>query len=628
MSIIDQIKPPAARKCSSECETAGAMLAEEARALMAGGMSIRGAASELGMSKSALQRVLSGQAGGGKRRGRPALAVLSDAEAEAARALVAKGMSEVMALRVLAAQGRLGPEASEAVAAPRKSKHSIPPAMRRQIKVPQSLRDYANGPRRFELRQMTTPRGLDQIIDGERSRIEPGDWFVFDDMTANFGWWRENPHGASASAKAYGVEVTRGQLLAGLDYASLAFLDFELLSREGESYRSADVWAMMGKMFRGTGMPRRGVVLEGGIWQGKDLHGVKLNRLGRETREEMVDPEKPVPDLSRIGGLRHLGVRAHRSWGPKTKPIEGRFDFLQGMMEGIPGNLGRFRDQEREHRNFVRCKMGYADPRDHLPHQSEMAESIARAMEACNSEPVEGRHIRGIPRALFEAACAAAPLSRVPREMGWIFARDKRVVTLPANGMVKLSGTTTGGAWTRYFRAPELSMIPVANPSLLVLFDPLETDGDAYILNADLKSWEQDGRTIRRGDFVCVAGQMAESPAIVVGGGYKDGNIATRKEIRDAVRGEYRSLGLGGGVARRIAEHYDGQGRAARVEAEGEAAAVTSRPARPAPQPEQALPVRTPRRAGLAGLSGLSLPDDHDAAMEFVRRAAEASLAG
>jgi hypothetical protein len=409
-------------------------------------------------------------------------------------------------------------------------------------------------------------------------------------MTLNFAWWYDTPDGP---------KCTRGQLLACLDIASLCFLGFEIVGRKNESYRAADVWAAFGKVMRDVGKPRHGMQLEGNIWQGNHIKG---SILGGE-QEAGSEEDEVLPAKTRVGGMAHLGVRMARSYMPKTKAIEARFNFLQNLMSHLPGNLGRSHITDKFTRawsTFDRCRRGAEDPREHLPHISEMADAVQAAMDACNREPVETDAGDWIPAMQFEAAVQAKPLEKISDDFGWIFAREKKVVTLRGRkqSMAISIGGTAGDA-KRWFGHASLQLVTPDNAKVMVLYDPLQTAGKAVILSADSRVLRVGEREISLGDTICVAKQLAESPKIKIGDGGEFVNRDIRKECADLVRTEYRSLAGPKATRRKIGEAYHGNGNAAQVASVGD---TQVRLPDSMPREDICEEVATPARGGRGGI--------------------------
>lgn len=553
---------------------------EEAPALLACGYTLQQAADHLRVKYKSLWRWLkeAGANGGdiesvakGKPIGRPPVARLTEDEVLLVQARVKGGVSQVMALRLACMAGEIRGEVASLLMS-RKSKHDIPEVIRRQIRVAEAVKVYSNSPKNFRLKHISTPRRNVTISNGVETPDMPGDAFVFDDMTVNFAWWTPWPLADCETSRRYGVKVTRGQLLACMDLASFKFIHFALIARAGESYQANDIWAEYGRIFRGIGMPRKGIVHEGGHWEANHIHGQKISMVG-------ADEER------RIGGLQMLGVEATRSWSPKTKPIEGRFNFLQTLMSVLPGNLGRAREGEKEWKIYNRCHAGTLDPRAELPSQTQMADKIQEIMMQANREPHEGR-LKGIPDELWEASIAARPLAKPPADMGWIFARDARLLTVPSKGPLKCRFLKTNGEQELYFDHTTLLFIPVPKLRVMAHFDPLETEGEAVLISADARSFNlppfdgNPGRTVRMGDVVCVARRVHASARVTDA---PDVNLGRTKAKVTAVRTESRRIDGNKSRATKMAEAYDGHGNAARIEtgADGSTPEALTLPPRP-----------------------------------------------
>ena len=516
-------------------------------------------------------------------KGRPPVAMLTDDEICKVKERIMGGCSETIALRTACQMGEIRAEVS-AIILNRKDKLSIPEFIRRQIKVSEALKTYHHSPKAFRLKHVNTPRRNVTIENGVETPDEPGDSFVFDDMTINFAWWSPWPLADCECSRRYGVKVTRGQLLVCMDLVSLSFLHFALIARKGESYQANDIWAEYGRIFRTIGKPRKSIIHEGGHWTSSHIHGKKVELVGMD--EDM-----------RIGGLRALGIRADRCWTAKTKPIEARFDFLQNLMSELPGNLGRAREGEKEWKIYNRCSAGTLDPRDYLPSQTQMADKIQEIMIRANREPLTGR-VRGIPEDLWEASIAKCPLLLPPADMGWIFARDARAVTLPSKPPIRFRAPKTNGQEEIYFDHECLLLVTVDHLKVIVHFDPLETSGDAVIISADPRSFnlppigDCPARTVRAGQVLCVARRILASARV---SDVVDGNVEFTKNKVAAVRSEKRRITSNKSRATKFAEAYDGFGNAGSLEVSGDDQPETKQLLNPRPIREPALPARLSR---------------------------------
>lgn len=563
---------------------------EDAQTLIGSGWTLPKAAEEVGVKYKTLWRWMQDltRHGGdveavakGKPIGRPPLK-LTDEEVVKVQARVKGGMSEVMALRMSCHEGEIRGEIAARLLAS-KSKHWIPEVIRRQIKVAEAVKVYHNSPRDFRLRHLSTPRRNVSVRAGMEIPDEAGDVFVSDDMTVNFGWWTPWPFGDSDCSKRFGVKVTRGQLLVTMDLVSLKFLHFSLLVRTGESYRANDIWAEYGRIFRSVGMPRKSIIHEGGNWEGKHIHGEKIQGADEELR---------------IGGLNHLGVDAIRSYSPKTKPIEGRFNYLQTAMESLPGNLGREKEGRKEWAIYNRCAAGVLDPREYLPSQTQIADKIQSLMTFLDSEPVEGR-VKGIPQEIWDASVTSRPLKTPPRDMGWVFARDARLLTIPTKGPLKCRFKQSTGEEELYFDDTSFVFVP-RGLKVMAHFDPLETGGEAVLISADtrtfdLPAFEGNGpRTVRPGEILCVARRVNASARDTDA---PDENLAAARAKAAAVRTESRRIDSNKSRATKMAEAYDGFGNAIRVESSGDGGTAAAMPMTPPPRIRREIQPATSSRA-------------------------------
>lgn len=532
--------------------------------------------------------------------GGPQPMLLMDEEANAVKDRIRQGMSEVMALRTCCFHGFIRePLASKLIN--RKNKHDIPSRIRSQIHVSQSVIRYGQSTKDFSLEHLTTPRTLQEVINGERVPITPGDWFVFDDMTVNFGWWVPWPHADCECSRRYGVKLTRGQLLASMDVASLNFLYFDLLARKGESYRGNDIMAMMGMLFRKVGMPRRRILIEGGSWQSGHVKGKKVKGEDGNYLE------------SRAGGLAALGLDALRSYTGKTKQIEGRFNFLQTMMCTLPNTLGRKRENQKEWKIYQQCISGARDPRDYYPSIDVFAEKIRECMELCNNEPLSGK-TKGVPVKLWEKSIERAPLKKPAAHMNWVFAREQKAVTVPKNCTLKIKCRQGNGEEHLYFQHAALHLIPIKGLKVQVHYDPFETEMNGVVMSLDPRHFDmpqvndEPPRRIKTGDIICVAHCLKPSCLYNPEG---DENLAITKEVRNNVKRVGHVISGGKNRRQKMVEAYDGFGNAKRMET-GSEAASTNPEQITMPAPVTTTVKRQPKRETVPPeLASLSIRDRH-----------------
>jgi hypothetical protein len=219
-----------------------------------------------------------------------------------------------------------------------RSRHAIPPSLRQQMHVTPAVHDKFRGPRTYQLNAITTLRGdFETLADGTRRTIEPGDWWVFDDMSVNFPFWFASPFGTSKLAQRHQVDLGR-QTLCAMDVASGKWLGVEVVGRPRDAYRAEDILRFCRKLFTDYGLPRRGLRLERGVWKSKRITGYEVTETQavelQEERAGMAEEEQ-----QRVtGGLQALGLELQYTTSAKGKgEIESGFNFLQRVMEGALG---------------------------------------------------------------------------------------------------------------------------------------------------------------------------------------------------------------------------------------------------------------------------------------------------
>ena len=475
--------------------------------------------------------------------GRKPLVTMNADELQEATKLYVQTESKTTALRMLAHSDVCSDQLRAAILKPRKSKHTITSTLRAAISVSPATMEFYKSPKNTQLNYFFNPRDGSYIdANGERRELLPGDLQESDDMTVNFGWCVPWPGGDKCSDK-YGCRLLRGQLLPILDVRSCRFLSYSLIARLKDSYRMDDIWQFLGKSFTDIGMPRIGMRLERGIWEGSKVNGLPL------------EPSAHTPLERRLGGLAALNIRVLRSYSPLTKIIENRFNLLQTWMATIPGQLGRTRgEMERQNKLWSACRDGRADPRDYFLSMDEVANRIEGVMHAVNGEPVEGEIYRGVPDQVWNAGITQQPLRQLPADQAWLFARDRRIVTV-CKGLARVRLTGPAGPFSYWFHHESLYKYEARQ--VAVYFDPYVEGGTAVITDAD---GENPNEILR------VAQEAARVPQFAMADGYDDAaGYARRRAFSNAVRTEYRALGIAGTRLARASELQDGRGNLASV---------------------------------------------------------------
>jgi hypothetical protein len=349
-------------------------LLEQLDKITAAGGSLGSAADLLGEDAASLCRWRKAYRAGGfealvpkhHQSGRKPLAVPSADELTKLKALYVQTGSKTSAMRMFANDDDCSDSLRAAILKPRRSKHTLTKTLRDLVEVPDAVHDYYKSPKQTALNCFFHPRDLTYVdADGQRRELLAGDVFESDDMTVNFGWWVQWPTGGDKCSEKFGVRLLRGQLLPICDVRSCRFVSYALIARMADSYRMDDIWQFFGRSFSDVGLPRIGVRLERGIWEGSKLRGIPIEA-GAHTSLER-----------RLGGLSALGLRTIRSYRPTTKIIENRFNFLQTCMATIHGQLGRTRGaMERQTKLWMACRDGRADPRDYFLSMDEIAARI------------------------------------------------------------------------------------------------------------------------------------------------------------------------------------------------------------------------------------------------------------
>jgi hypothetical protein len=219
-----------------------------------------------------------------------------------------------------------------------KSRHQIPPSLRKMMEQTPAMHDKFRGPRRYELNQFTTFRDMYEILeDGTERLIEPGDWWEMDDMSMNYPFWFPSPWGDSKLAHRHHCDIGR-QSLCAMDVGSGKWLGVDLIGRPRDAYRAEDILRTCRKLFCEFGLPRRGLRLERGIWKSKRITGYDVDDNATAAKES----EREVGGIAEeekekvCGGLRELGIEVRWVHSPKTKGfIETGFNFFQRIMSGI-----------------------------------------------------------------------------------------------------------------------------------------------------------------------------------------------------------------------------------------------------------------------------------------------------
>ncbi|HEY8898900.1 MAG TPA: hypothetical protein VIM61_00595 [Chthoniobacterales bacterium] len=514
--------------------------------------------------------------------GRKPLAVLNPEELQIAGQAYVKTKSGTTALRKLARDPRCRPEVADAILKKRASKHTLTKTLRDQLKarVPGAVMDFHRSPTRTVRESFVCPRTLTYLdATGRERRIEPGDLFERDDMSANFLFWIDWPWGGDPCSDRFGVRLARGQFLPQIDVGSLRFLSFELLVRLRDSYRADDLWQWVGRSYRDIGLPMIGERWERGTWQSHQLQGEPIE-------------QGHTPFEQRLGGLHALGLKMIISQSPTTKIIENRFNFLQTLQSDIEGQIGRKRGEfEATNKIWTACRNGHRDPRDYFLSHEQILARLEASLHDINSEPVEGTLYHGVPEEMWRASGAEQRLRRLTPEQTHLFSRNRTQITA-SKGHVMVRFTRpdkSRGAW--WFHHPDLWRHE--GERFAVYFDREAAQAGATLVHAD-------GR--RANQVLGHAAHVDGCPQFALGVDMENGRGATamlgaldrQKGFKDAVRSDYRALGTGGRTIAKASRASDGAGRTAQIDS-----APSVRGGDIAPAPETTKPAKRSTRPGM-----------------------------
>ena len=447
------------------------------------------------------------------------------------------------------------PELREAILRPRKSRHSMPEWLMKAATLPANARLKETGERRYRAEAFSVKRGGFEVMDdGIQREIEAGDWWLFDDMSQNNPFWFENVLADEDDelARKQQVSICRQSLMA-MDLRSGRWLGCELVGRSRDSYRAEDILRFFFRLFVLYGLPRRGIILENGIWRCKVIAGNydKTIEISKEDQERV------------IGGLRSLGIEVRHAIDAKGKAlIESGFRHYQTLAAATIDGLyiGRgIGDHERGMKLFVRARAGVVHPTGaNMLHIDQANVEASRVMGLCNEMQKEGDIQNGVPDEVWDKSLAANPLRPMPME--------KLYVLMPTQREVKIRGghvrPKVNGRELCFINAERFALLG-NDYRLRVHFDASEPMLGAWVFNLETSTQNTDGYKV--GQFICKADFAEEAPQVAYSG-YVDDNIRRRKAFNGAVRIAFSTPARNGHKVTTAHEVRDGRGRVVRVE--------------------------------------------------------------
>lgn len=226
------------------------------------------------------------------------------------------------------------------------------------------------GPKHYGTSTIAGRRDLtEEAEDGTRTPLQPGRNWVLDDMSSNIPFWFETDPALSRDAATSGLSamITRHGCAVGRqglycwDWASGAWLGFDLIGRLRDAYQASDILRFLRKLMTQYGKPDR-IVIERGVWKARSISGWTVTEAGGLSERDSTWEREPMDEAARTriqDGIHALGVEVLYQYSPRGKPIEGAFNhhqrlvptFLQpGEAVNIGRHAGEYEWAARQHR--------------------------------------------------------------------------------------------------------------------------------------------------------------------------------------------------------------------------------------------------------------------------------------
>lgn len=295
--------------------------------------------------------------------------------------------------------------------------------------------------------------------DRDWDEVEPGDWFVPDDVTWNHLYSEPNPAG--------GHYILRGENLfmadAKSDYA------IEYLQIPGH-YNSEHIIRLFLKTHDSVGLPRRGFIRERGVWSGKLVKGLGAGAV-------------PLGETVRAFAQAMPGLRFHVSTTPRSKPVESLFGRVQERMRCLPGFVGfneRTYRSEAVQKLIARARRGDPEALAFFPTAEEWRQRINSVLEEFRNSPQNGKRLRGqSPAEAWNAAMKLRPLHKLADDTRYTLATHCVPARLTSKGIVvtvrgshrRCYANEHTGAWFARGITDVLAFYNVEQPDLLIVTD-------------------------------------------------------------------------------------------------------------------------------------------------------------
>jgi hypothetical protein len=250
------------------------------------------------------------------------------------------------------------------------------------------------------------------------SAVQPGDWFVADDVTWNQYFKERASDGRWV--------VLRGECLVMSDLRSAYPLEFLLIPGK---YNGEHIRSLALRVHDKVGLPRKGFLFERGVWNSRLVVGD--NRSGHPTHWRSAEN----------GLCAHgLQLELRQATTPRAKPIEGLFGLLQERMRCIPGYIGRneqVEKYEREQEVIARAQRGDVLALNEIPTAPEWRTKIQQVMASYSHDPQNGKMLAGAsPAEMWAAGIKDRPLRMLPQNARHILATHRKQVLVRREGIV------------------------------------------------------------------------------------------------------------------------------------------------------------------------------------------------
>jgi len=294
--------------------------------------------------------------------------------------------------------------------------------------------------------------------DRDWSGEKPGDWFNADDVTWNHPFKVRNANGS--------WDVLRGECLLMTDAKSDYPIAVLLIAGH---YNSEHVLRLILRAHDEVGLPRKGLILERGVWNGALVKAVGAG---------------PVPLGETVKAFAHTmpGLKIHRSYTPRSKPIEGVFLHLQNRMRCISGFVG-FNEQVEKREDIqqliARARRGDKDALAQFLTQDQWMEQIVSVLDDFRHSPQNGKRIQGLsPAEAWNESSRVYPLPRLTDDTRYLLATHCVEAKISGKGIVvtirghrRCYANAHTGEWLARGVDRVLAFYNVEQPELLTVSD-------------------------------------------------------------------------------------------------------------------------------------------------------------